>query len=149
VEAMKKRQDHREMLDHLSDKLVEDIMSLSDEEIIAEAREEYSDLESEANCVRAIFAKAQAEVGRKRLLAAQEAIRLENGKPQRPKVISLNAFQARRKLEAVLREHGEEAGELTLAARKGKELSDSDVFLMLEDLQELGYYTPEDEPEKE
>ena len=131
------------MLEKLSEALVEDILSASDEEILSEAKEEYRNPQEEADAVLLLFEKARTMSAKKRLLAAREAI--EQEKPLRAKVIPLNALQARRKLESILHEHPEATSEFTLAARKGTDLSDADVLGMLEDLQDLGLYIPDDE----
>lgn len=140
-----RKQNHQELLERLTDALVEDILSASDEEILSEATEDYGDPKVEADKVRMLFEKTRAMTAKKRLVAAREAI--EQEKPEREKVIHLPPLQARRKLETLLHEHPEATSEFTLAARKGKDLSDEDVLGMLEDLQELGLYNPEDEPE--
>jgi hypothetical protein len=44
-----------------------------------------------------------------------------------------------------LRDAPETSTKLTLAARKGQDLSDADVFGMLEDLADLGLLPPTDE----
>lgn len=140
-----RRHNHRDMLERLTDALVEDILNASDKEILSEVAEECAAPKVEADKVRRLFEKAQAMAAKKRLVAAREAI--EHDKPQRAKVIPLNSLQARCKLETILHEHPEETREFTLAARKGKDLSDADVLGMLEDLQELGLYNPESESE--
>ena len=51
---------------------------------------------------------------------------------------------ARQKLEKILKQHPETLSKLTLAARNGEGLSDSDVFSMLDDFKELGVTPPID-----
>lgn len=138
-----RKHNHHELIERLTDALIEDILNASDEEILSELAEESGASKVEAGNVRKLFEKAQTMSAKKRLVAAREAI--EQEKPQRAKVIPLNSLQARRKLETILNEHPEETRELTLAARKGTDLSDADILGMLEDLQELGLYNPESE----
>jgi hypothetical protein len=145
---MKKRS-NQEMLESLSDALVTDILNASDEEILSEGSEEFGTSKAEADHVRELFKQAQAMVAKKRLKAAREEIEQQRKTPQRVKIIPLKPLEARRKLEALLNEHPEATREFTLAARKGKDLSDADILSMLEDLQELGLYNPETEPESE
>jgi 6-pyruvoyl-tetrahydropterin synthase len=144
-----KRRSHQEMLESLSDALVKDILNAYDDEILSEVSEEFGTSKAEADHVRELFERAQAMVAKKRLKAAREAIEKQKITPQRVKVIPLNPLEARRKLEALLNEYPEATRDFTLAARKGKDLSDADILSMLEDLQELGLYNPETESESE
>ena len=84
-------------------------------------------------------------MSKKRLIMAKEAVLKEKTLANGPS--SINHHNARRILEGILLEHPEAAKEFTLAARKEQELSDSDIVGMLEDLQELGLYHPEDDPD--
>ena len=144
-----RRQSHREMLDHLADVLVEDILNTSDKEILSEAAEDYGSPTTEAKRVRDILIKAQTQAAKKRLLVARSAVNQHNKEPQKAKVIFLRPLQARRTLATVLQKHSESTQEFSLAARKGKDLSDADVLSMLEDLRELGLYDPETDTETE
>ncbi|MDR3579203.1 MAG: hypothetical protein P4L44_04475 [Oryzomonas sp.] len=140
-------QSHRDMLDHLTDALVEDILNTSDKEILSEAAEDSGSPEAEATRVREILKTAQTLAAKKRLSAARLAVAQQKKEPQKGKVITLDPLQARRTLATILQKHPESTQEFTLAARKGKELSDSDVLSMLEDLRELGIYDPEADTE--
>lgn len=131
------------MLDNLANALVADILNASDEEILAETEEVAGSAAVEANHVRDILKTAQTMAAKKRLATARAAVEQQKKGKQGGKVISLNPAQARRTLATVLQNHPESTQEFTMAARKGKELSDSDVLNMLEDLQELGLYDPE------
>lgn len=51
----------RQQLDNLADALVDDIMALSDEEILAEAKEDGMDTEQNAKDMQAIFDRAIAQ----------------------------------------------------------------------------------------
>jgi len=143
---MSKQKNHVEMLTRLTDALVEDILNASDEDILKEAVEDYGDPNGEAAKVRALYEKTQVMMSKKRLLMAKSAVDQE--KCLRRNIPHINPNEARGKLEAILRENPEASREFTLAARKGQELSDSDVVGMLEDLQELGLYHPEDDQDE-
>lgn len=140
---MKKTSKSHEMLQRLADALTEDVLSATDENILKDAAEDFADPALEVRNVKAIFEKARTTAGKERLKAAQDAVRRE--KQTGGKVLSLNGAAARRKLDSILRDHPEASAKFTLAARKGQELSDTDVIGMLEDLRELGVYKPEDE----
>lgn len=142
---MKKPSKSPEMLLRLADALVEDVLSATDEEILRDAAETYGDPSGEIGKAKAIFEKARMAAGKRRLKAAQDALRSE--KKAGAKVLPLDGAAARRKLNNILRNHPEAGAEFTLAARKGQELSDEDVMGMLEDLRELGVFKPEDESE--
>jgi choline dehydrogenase-like flavoprotein len=131
------------MLEHLTDALVEDILKATDEEILSETEEDAGSAVAEASRVREIMKTAQNLAAKNRLTAARAAVDRQKKDPSLRKVISLNPSQARRALASVLQKHPESTQEFTLAARKGKDLSDSDVLSMLEDLQDLGLYDPE------
>ena len=60
-----------------------------------------------------------------------------------PAVLRLDPAAARARLQKALLQSPEAAQRLTLAARKGDDLSDADVLGMLEDLEELGILPPE------
>ena len=145
-----KKQSHRKMLDLLEDALVGDILNASDEDILSEAVDESGLPMVHATRARELLKTAQILAAKKRLSAAREAVEQQRREPRKGKIISLNPLQARRMLAMVLQKHPESTREFTLAARKGKELSDSDVLSMLDDLEELGFYDPEadTEPDK-
>lgn len=142
---MKKPSKSPEMLSRLAYALVEDILSATDEEVLKEAAEIYDDPTEEVKKATAIFQKARTAAGKKRLVAAQAAVRSEN--QSGAKILHMDGPTARRKLNTILRDHPEAGAEFTLAARKEQELSDDDVKGMLDDLRELGIYNPEDESE--
>lgn len=137
---MKKRH-HREMLEHLSDELVNDVMNTSDEEILAEAAEDFGSVHAVADHVRGILAKAQQQSAKQRLVAARKEVDQQNDLERRAKVISLDPVRARRALQKLLESSSDVP--ITLAARKETEMSDADVLTMLEDLQHLGLFHPD------
>jgi CO/xanthine dehydrogenase Mo-binding subunit len=141
-----KKHGHRERLVRLTEELVEDVLRASEKEVLSESDADFETVTAQADHVRALLDKALINVAKKRLLAAREAV--DQRKEQwKAKVFQLNPLQARRKLDALLHEHPEATKEFTLAARKGSDLSDADILNMLEDLQELGLYDPETDPE--
>ena len=124
------KRDNRAALDQLANALVENILNATDEEVLAEAHEDYENPAQAATNARALFENAVAVVAKGRLTAAKAAVAADLGLPRT--VIRLDPSQARRRLERML------ASKLTLAARKGQGLSDEDVQGMLEDLEVLG-----------
>ena len=135
----------REALARLADAFVEDILNANDEDILAEAKEDYSDPAAEVAQARALFEKAAAAAGKSRL----EAARAELARQRGPATVTwMNPTEARRHLQRVLTRDPELAHRLTQAARKdqGTGLTDNEVQGLLEDLAELGISTDTDEP---
>jgi hypothetical protein len=135
------KDDEREALDRLADALVEDILSASDEEILAEARQDTESPAAVVAATRVVFERAMLGGAKARLTHARAAVQRE-----RQQAIStlrnLSPQDARRQLQSVLEQDPELEKKLTLAARKGEGLSDEDVYGMLEDLEALGAIKP-------
>jgi hypothetical protein len=143
-----KKHCHREMLNHLADELVNDVLNTPDEEILSEAAEDFGSAQAVADHVRGILAKAQLQAAKQNLVAARRAVDQQNDPERRAKVISLDPVRARRALKNILQDCSSDLP-ITLAARKETELSDSDVLTMLEDLQSLGLFNPDFEEESD
>jgi len=140
----------REGLDRLEDALVEDVLAVSDEAILAEVKQDGDKPDAVAGATRTLFEKAVAARQKARLAAAKAAAISDRQRPAA--VIPLDPAAARRLLDRAMALDLETASKLTLAARKGKgtaALSDEEVRGMLEDFQELGALPPLDEPEAE
>jgi hypothetical protein len=139
----------RKALDRLNHALVDDILAASDEDILAEAREDGTDPEAVAAAMRALFEQTVSAGGKARLAAAKAAVAAERTRPAT--IIPLDPAAARRLLDRALARDPETASKLTLAARKAKGavLSDEEVRGLLEDFQELGALPPLEEPEPE
>ena len=136
------RKTDRAALLRLADAFVEDILAASDEEILAEAREDRADPAATAARGRALFDTAMIAAGKNRLATAKAAL----AQQQKPAtIIKLDPAEARRRLERVLRQDPDTARKLTLAARNGQGLSDNDVQGLLQDLADLGIDTDREE----
>jgi len=133
----------RAALDRLADLLVDDILTMSDEDILAEYRETHGDPVHNAALMQAIFEKSVL-VSNKKRLAAAKAGAVENRRPPIVSVatlVDINAARAR--LRGVIDTPGLPQ-KVTLATRKENELSDADVLGMLDDLRELGILPSDD-----
>lgn len=130
-------------LARLTDLLVEDILAMTDEEILAEAEEMGEDPVRVDEGVRRLCERAIAEQAKAKLIAARVAVDKDRGQsPARPALVR-DARVARQLLNETISRHPEAARRLTMAARKGGEdISDNDVFSLLEDLEELGLLPP-------
>jgi hypothetical protein len=142
-----KQSEEREALLRLADAMAEDAMTASDADIAAEAREDGEDLHAVAAKMLALFDRAESEAGKSRMAAARRE--LDAQRRSAPRVLRLDPATARARLQRALEQSPETAKKLTLAARKGEDISDEDVLAMLEDLEELGIIPPEgDEGDK-
>lgn len=129
-------------LDRLAASIVDDILNMTDEEILAEVTADGEDPKQIAQETKDIFERAVASCGKSRLAAARKSVLAD--RQQGSKVLQPNPNAARQKMEKILKQHPETLSKLTLAARNGEGLSDSDVFSMLQDLEELGVISPID-----
>ena len=135
MEAMTGKKSDRDALTRLADAFVEDILNASDEDILAEAREDDADPSAAAAQVKGLFERAMAAAGKGKLAAARTEVARRGSSPT---IIRLDPNEARRRLNQLLARDPDTARKLTLAARKGQGLSDTDVQSMLDDLAELG-----------
>jgi hypothetical protein len=124
----------REALQRLDKALIEDILTMSDDEILAEVREAGDDPEAVAAEARALFEKTVVATQKARLTAAKAAAAADRARsaPDLPS----DPTEARRLLERVLATHQD----LSTAARKGRNatLSDEEVFGLLQDIRDIG-----------
>jgi hypothetical protein len=137
-----KDQNHLALL-RLADEMVDDILSASDEEVLAEFKELHGDPVAFANKMRSKISLLEIQANRERLLSAQHALALEKElkKSLDAKVTSQVAVDvARRALENFFSKASESLP-ITVAARKEKiqEMSDFDVLGMVSDLEALGF----------
>jgi hypothetical protein len=124
----------REMLARLSKVMIEDLLAASDERIVAETREDGQDPAAIAAATRALFEKVVA-TSRKALLAVAKAQVIAERR-RAATVVPLDPAAARERLARLLAQEPN----FTMAARKATsgELTDDEVFSLLEDLDELG-----------
>lgn len=118
----------------LADALVEDVLNTPDDAILAEVREDHADPDAVTEA-RALFGRTVVAAGKSRLAAAKAALR---ARPTSATVIQIDPAEARRRLERILANEPDTVQKLTLAARKGRKLSDDDVISVLENMAELG-----------
>jgi hypothetical protein len=144
MEAMiGKGKKERAALDRLADLFVDDVLSASDEDVLAEFEEMHGDPDQNAAEMRALFEKSLLRSNKKRLVAAKAAA-AENRSPSSVSTTApIDMQAARARLRAIVDAPGLPQ-KITLAARKESELSDLDILGMLEDLEELGILPPDD-----
>lgn len=139
---MTEKSPEREGLDRLANDLVDDILSASDEEVLAEFRGSGDDPDQHAADMRALF-EASVLAAKKRRLAQAKAGAQTQRETRNTTARPPDMVEARRLLRAILDDSNAQHG-LTLAARKESELSDDDILSLLDDLRELGVF-PSDE----
>ncbi len=129
---------NRGALERLDDALVEDIIAASDDDILAEAKQDGTHPEDVAASMRDLFEATIATTKKSRLAAAKAAVVADRRRPGTG--LPSDPTEARRLLERLLAHHPDTARELTMAARKGQggTLSDDEVYGWLEDLRDLG-----------
>ena len=132
----------RKSMENLSRFLAEDIMSASDEDLLAEFTECGGDANAEAERLRALFEASIVKANKSRLAAARAGAAASRSSPRLSTACSPQ--DARQRLRSVLGRPGIPQ-RLTLAARKENELSDADVLGMLDDLRDLGLLRDEDD----
>jgi hypothetical protein len=131
-------------MDRLKDAFLDDIITMSEEELLAEAREAGIDPVRHGAEMRAKFEHSLLVSDKARMAAAREGVargRLSDSSGLKGRDVDM--ANARARLRAAI-DRGASLG-LTIAARNESELSDSDVLSQLDDLIELGIIPSEDE----
>lgn len=116
--------------------LIEDVLTASDASILAEARQDGHDPATLAAVTRALFEKAAIASNKAQLEAAKAAVAAD--RQCTATVVPLDPAVARQRLARLVAQEPQAA--MTMAARKAKagDLSDEEVFGLLEDFAELG-----------
>lgn len=123
-------------LDQLLDELTDDLMRLSDAELLAELEADGMDEEDEASAARTAIAAGVARAGRSQLKAARAAVDRE----RKARVVGL-PVRAERRVEVLTRfaKHDPKLkSRLTMAARGGTGMTEAEADSILADLRELG-----------
>jgi len=131
-------------LNQLIDEAVEDLMKLSDAELMAELAEEGADSEAEARSARNAIAAGIARAGRARLVAARTAVdRDRTARVVRsPVPVALRASI----LERFANDDPKLKSRLTMAARNGEGITEQEMDSIFADLRELGVIDDEGNP---
>jgi hypothetical protein len=120
-------------LDRLTDALLEDIFATSDADLLAEAQADGDDGEAVG---RRAFERASRTVAFNRLTGSKDPAQSRRLTPAN--IRALDPKTARSWLDKFVASDPETAGQLNDAADRGNELSDDDVYGILEVLQERG-----------
>lgn len=122
-------------LERLSYEVVDDILELSDDELLAIAQTEGEDPQKTAEGLRALYERTVLAINKTKLATARAA--MQSHREQGRRQFGISAEMARKLWDALVSEKGLHTA-MTLAARNGKELSEADIQGMVEDLCELG-----------
>lgn len=109
-------------------------MTTTDEEIIAELKAAGDDPEVVAARMRDVVQRAVVSSGKDRMAAAKTQLRSQQSKPL--PVTPIDIARARRLLQTAAAKDTDLR--LTLAARNGEAMSDSDIQSLVQDLIDLG-----------
>ncbi len=131
-------------LNQLIDETVEDLMKLSDAELLAELTAEGADPEAEAQFARNAIAAGIARAGRARLVAARTAVDRDRTARivRQPVPVALRASI----LERFANDDPKLKSRLTMAARNGEGITEQEMDSILADLRELGVIDNEGNP---
>lgn len=118
----------------LADAVADDVLSIPDEQILAESAEDGVDPAAAAARMRSAALEKLREAKRARLAKARETY-LQVAKRPAPAPRPSFEEMRRRAMELI---RGGAGGSLALAFRNGKELTDADLESLWDDFQELG-----------
>lgn len=137
-----------ELLNKIADIIVQDILDLTDEEILAEAKERFGDPKNEIDRLRGVIGNAVLYASKKKLAETKASLSTHRQKSQSSNVVALSTTKKRSIVEQFTSKDSELQKKLTIAARKGEGIqTDNDINGMFEDLVELGLVDKEGKPE--
>ena len=120
----------------LLDELADDLMALTDAELLAELSADGVDLGFEADATEAAIAAGMARAGRERLAAAKAAVARDRGARTVP--APMRAERRDAVLAHFARSDPNLRGRLTMAARNGGGMTEAEVEAIAANLRELG-----------
>jgi len=136
---MTKKYTSIEQLEKLTDALVEDILELSDQEVLLEIKEQFSDPSEINNHIRDVISSAVLRAAKIKLIEAKKQVNEYKEMTQKSNVISLSNAKKKSVIENFTTQDPELNQKLTLAARKGEGIeTENDINGMFKDMLELG-----------
>lgn len=141
-----KKRTSLEQLERLTDSLVNDIIELSDEEILEDAKELFNNPELEIERLKNIINNAVLKSAKDKLADAKNKVNAHK-QQEKSNVIPISIAQKRIAIQSFLTKEPELKQKLTLAARKGEGIeTENDIEGMFEDMLELGLIDEEGNP---
>lgn len=135
---MTKPSDNKPDLFQFTDALVDDLMSISDEELLKELREDGGDPDALAIGLRASIEARMLADGKAKLASARGAMKAALSARSNVTALSLTLNEKQQILERFAANDGQLRQRLTMAARKGEGASERELDDILRDLRELG-----------
>lgn len=120
--------------ENYAEKVVTEMSTLTDREVMETAAEEHHDSAAEAARIRRVLLDAAVAHGKARLRSAQEQVAEEDAQAERRTGVVLSFAAKRAKLDRIIAQNPH----LTLAAREGAEMDEAEIDGYLADLAELG-----------
>lgn len=127
--------------ENYADKVIAEMSALTDKEIIDAAAEEHAAPKAEATRLRKLLLDAAVKHGRGRLEAAREGIADEDVRLRQTGAVILSFEAKRAKFDRIVAHNPG----LTLAARQGERMDETELDGYLADLAELGLADPDDQ----
>ncbi len=143
---MTPKSDDKLDLFHFADALVDDLMVLSDEELLGEVRQEGADPEALSKELREKIEATTAIDNKARLARAREEMNAARAARASSGVVSLPLARKQHILGQFAANDGQLRHRLTMAARKGEGASEREVDDILRDLMDLGAIDDEGNP---
>ena len=135
---MTRKPEDNSILFQFADELVDDLMALSDDELLNEVREDGADPESLARELREQIEARIAHENKARLAKARQGLNAARVARAGSNVVSLPLAHKQQILGQFAANDGQLRQRLTMAARKGEGASEREVDDILRDLLDLG-----------
>jgi hypothetical protein len=136
-----------DQLSKLTDSLVEDIIELSDEEILIEAKEQFDDPEKEVKRLKSVINSALLQAAKTKLTDAKNKVDAYKKEAIKSNVVHLPITEMHETIKNFTTRDPDLQQKLTLAARKGEGIqTENDIEGMFEDMVELGLIDEEGRP---
>lgn len=130
----------------LANALVDDLMALSDDDLLREVREDGGDPEGLATEMRKLLQARVVRENKARLVNARSALNIARAARAGANVISLPLTQKQQILSKFAAADGRLRERLTMAARKGEGATEREIDDILKDLVDLGAIDDEGNP---
>ncbi|HEX3367847.1 hypothetical protein [Phenylobacterium sp.] len=130
----------------LANALVDDLMALSDDDLLREVREDEGDPERLATEMREQLQARVVRENKARLVNARSALNIARAARAGANVISLPLTQKQQILSKFAAADGRLRERLTMAARKGEGATEREIDDILKDLVDLGAIDDEGNP---
>jgi hypothetical protein len=131
----------RDQVVRMDDFVMDDLFSISDEELLKEAMEDGVDLAKVGEAGRESLERAQLIIGKRRMALVRREIELDSKKP----ILKPIRGTSQANLQGILARNQAAASKLTMAARNETGSLDDDAEGILADFIELGAIPGEDE----